>query len=153
MSRFHGPLDTVVAAAELDAVAAVVREAVTNVAKHAQATELDVELRVDGNQLSVDVSDNGIGLGPNDDPRRSGLDNLKRRADIWQGTLTLTANQPHGTRLSWTIPLLLETHSMPSSVVSLHKELPLRGDASSGNATNHRHSPQMCWLRRRLQLE
>ena len=41
MTRFHGPLDTVVAAAELDAVAAVVREAVTNVAKHAQATELD----------------------------------------------------------------------------------------------------------------
>ena len=61
MTRFHGPLDTVVAAAELDAIAAVVREAVTNVAKHAQATELDVELTVDGNQLTVDVSDNGIG--------------------------------------------------------------------------------------------
>ena len=106
MTRFHGPLETVVAAAELDAVAAVVREAVTNVAKHAQATELAVELRVDGNQLSVDVSDNGIGLGPNDEPRRSGLNNLKRRADIWQGTLTLAANQPHGTRLTWTIPLL-----------------------------------------------
>ena len=105
-TRFHGPLDTVVAAAELDAVAAVVREAVTNVAKHAQATELAVELRVDGNQLSVDVSDNGIGLGPNNDPRRSGLDNLKRRADIWQGTLTLAANRPHGTRLTWTIPLV-----------------------------------------------
>ena len=106
MSRFRGPLETVVATAELDAVAAVVREAVTNVAKHAQATELAVELRVDGNQLSVDVSDNGIGLGPNDEPRRSGLNNLKRRADIWQGTLTLTANRPHGTRLTWTIPLL-----------------------------------------------
>ena len=106
MVRFHGPLDTVAAAAELDAVAAVVREAVTNVATHAQATEVAVELRVDGNQLAVDVSDNGIGLQPNDDTRRSGLDNLKRRADIWQGTLTLAPNRPHGTRLSWTIPLL-----------------------------------------------
>ncbi len=106
MTRFHGPLDTVVAAAELDAVAAVVREAVTNVATHAQATELAVELRVDGNQLSVDVSDNGIGIGPNNDPRRSGLNNLKRRAEIWQGTLSLAANRPQGTRLCWTIPLL-----------------------------------------------
>ena len=106
MSRFHGALDTIVAAAELDAVAAVVREAVTNVVKHAEATELAIELRVDGNQLAVDVSDNGIGLGTNDDPRRSGLDNLKRRADIWQGTLVLAPNKPHGTRLSWTIPLL-----------------------------------------------
>ena len=106
MSRFHGAVDTVVAAAELDAVAAVVREAVSNVANHAQATELAVEVRVEGNQLDVDVSDNGVGLGPNNDPRRSGLDNLQRRADIWQGTLTLVENRPHGTRLSWSIPLL-----------------------------------------------
>jgi signal transduction histidine kinase len=105
-THFHGPLDTIIAAAELDAIAAVVREAVTNVAKHAQATELDVELTVEGNQLTVDVTDNGIGIGANANPRRSGLDNLTRRADIWGGTLTLTANQPHGTRLVWTIPLL-----------------------------------------------
>ena len=80
--------------------------AVTNVAAHAQATEVAVELRVDGNQLSVDVSDNGIGIGSNNDPRRSGLNNLKRRAEIWQGTLSLAANRPQGTRLCWTIPLL-----------------------------------------------
>jgi signal transduction histidine kinase len=104
-TRFDGPLDTVVAAAPLDAIGAVVREAVTNVARHAHATAVDVELRFDGQQLSVDVSDDGIGLGPNNNPRRSGLDNLKRRADIWGGTLTLTANQPHGTRLLWTIPV------------------------------------------------
>ena len=103
--RFSGPIDTVVAAAELDAVAAVVREAVTNVAKHAQATRLDVELSVDLNQISVDVSDNGVGLGLIDSPRRSGLDNLSRRADIWGGSLTLTANEPHGTRLVWSIPI------------------------------------------------
>ena len=108
MIRFHGPLDTVNAAAELDAIAAVVREAVTNVANHAQATELDIELTVDHNRLTVDVSDNGIGIGKggSDNHRRSGLDNLKRRSDIWGGTLTLTPNVPHGTRLVWTIPLL-----------------------------------------------
>ena len=100
--RFSGAIDTVVAAAELDAVAAVVREAVTNVAKHAQATRLDVELSVDLGQVSVDVSDNGVGLGVIENPRRSGLDNLRRRAEIWGGTLTLTANEPHGTRLVWT---------------------------------------------------
>ena len=104
--RFFGPLDTIVTAAHLDAMSAVVREAVTNVAKHARATELEVELSVNDDELSVDVSDNGIGLGPNDDPRCSGLDNLKNRADIWGGTLTITANESHGTRICWTIPLL-----------------------------------------------
>ena len=106
MTRFSGPLDTVVAAAELDATAAVVREAVTNVAKHAQATELDVGLSVDSNRLSVTVTDNGIGLKSGDNGRLSGLDNLKRRAEIFGGTITLTDNQPHGTQLIWTIPLL-----------------------------------------------
>ena len=101
--HFDGPLGTVVAAAPTDAIAAVVREAVTNVAKHARATSLEVDLRFDGHELTVDVSDDGVGLGANDDPRRSGLNNLQRRADIWGGTLTLTANEPHGTRLVWTI--------------------------------------------------
>jgi signal transduction histidine kinase len=105
MTRFSGPLDTAVPSAAMDAIAAVVREAVTNVAKHARATTLEVELSLDNHQLSVDVSDNGIGLKTNDKPRRSGLDNLKRRADIWEGTFTLTANEPTGTRLNWTIPL------------------------------------------------
>ncbi|GAA1436768.1 two-component system sensor histidine kinase [Microlunatus lacustris] len=103
--QFYGPLETVVAAAPTDAIAAVVREAVTNAAKHAEATALEVDLRLDGHQLTVDVSDDGVGLGANDEPRRSGLNNLERRADIWGGTLTLTANDPHGTRLVWTITI------------------------------------------------
>lgn len=103
--QFEGSVDAIVAAAPTDAITAVVREAVTNVARHAHATALEVSLCFDGEQVSVEVSDDGVGLGPNDDPRRSGLNNLRRRAEIWGGTLTLTANEPHGTRLVWTIPL------------------------------------------------
>jgi signal transduction histidine kinase len=102
---FEGPVDELTAAAPTDAITAVVREAVSNVARHAQATALEVYIRSDGQRVTVEVSDDGVGLGPNDDPRRSGLNNLQRRADIWGGTLTLTANEPHGTRLIWTIPL------------------------------------------------
>jgi signal transduction histidine kinase len=103
--QFQGSLDAVVAAAPTDAITAVVREAVTNVARHAHATSLEIKICADGEQVTVDISDDGVGLGPNDDPRRSGLNNLRRRADIWGGSLTITANEPHGTRLVWTIPV------------------------------------------------
>ena len=103
--RFEGSLDAVVAAAPTDAITAVVREAVTNVARHAHATALEIKVCGDGEQVSVDISDDGVGLGANDDPRRSGLNNLRRRADIWGGSLNITANEPHGTRLVWTIPV------------------------------------------------
>jgi signal transduction histidine kinase len=103
VTRFRGPVDTLVPATATDTIEAVVREAITNVAKHAHATECAVELRVDDSQLVVEVSDNGVGLG--EGRRRSGLDNLRRRAELIGGTLTLTTDQPKGTRLLWTIPL------------------------------------------------
>jgi signal transduction histidine kinase len=102
-TRFGGPLDTIIPVTALGSIGAVVREALTNVAKHAHATECAVELSVDDTHLLIDVSDNGVGLG--ESQRRSGLDNLTRRAEIWGGTLTLTPNEPQGMRFQWTIPL------------------------------------------------
>jgi signal transduction histidine kinase len=101
--RFSGPLDTLIPATAFGSVGAVVREALTNVARHAHSTEVVVEMSVDSQRLVVQVSDDGVGLG--DGPRRSGLANLTRRAEIWGGKLSLTPNEPQGTRFQWTIPL------------------------------------------------
>jgi signal transduction histidine kinase len=81
---------------------AVLREALSNIARHAHARTVEVDLAATPDQVSLQVSDDGMGLGPT--TRRSGLANLRRRAERHGGALTLTQRQPTGTRLCWSIP-------------------------------------------------
>ena len=81
-------------------VVAVVRELVTNVVRHAQASRLTVAVTV-GDSVSVVVTDDGCGL-----PSvtvRSGLANLADRAERRGGRMTTTSGDS-GTEVSWVIP-------------------------------------------------
>ena len=100
--RFSGPIDTLARGAIVHEVEAIIREAVTNAAKHARSTEVVVQVTADADTLSVAVSDNGVGV--EQPTRRSGLDNLKRRAAKLGGTLTITRREPQGTQILWAIP-------------------------------------------------
>jgi two-component system, NarL family, sensor histidine kinase DevS len=100
--QFHGPIDTVTSAPLVTEAEAVVREALTNVAKHAAATAASL-LVINADRLVIEVTDNGVGLG--ESTRRSGLDNLERRAANLTGSLTLGPASDRGTQLRWTIPL------------------------------------------------
>jgi signal transduction histidine kinase len=85
----------------------VLREALSNVARHAGATQSDVTVDVDDGFLTVAVTDNGTGIPSGS--RRSGLRNLAGRAAELGGELRLspaepTAPQP-GTRLEWRVPV------------------------------------------------
>ena len=99
--RFTGPVDTVVPDEVAGDLIAVVREALSNIARHAHATAAAVEVTATPAQLTVDVIDNGVGIG--ESKRRSGLANLARRAERYGGSLTLPDHE--GTQLRWTIPL------------------------------------------------
>lgn len=99
--RMSGPLDVLTGVLAEDAEA-VVREAVSNAVRHAQATELSVTVSVDDN-LVIDVTDNGIGIPASVD--RSGLHNLEQRATGAGGRLRVTAAGGGGTRLLWIAPL------------------------------------------------
>ena len=98
-----GPLDTVVDDAIIGDVEAVLRESLTNVVKHAQATRIRVRIQGDGRRLAVTVTDNGIGLG--NSTRRSGLENLQRRAERYGGDFSVGNAPEGGLRLQWSIPL------------------------------------------------
>jgi signal transduction histidine kinase len=103
--RFIGPVDTVVTDRLTAEAEAVVREAATNAAKHAHATELVIEVKVAGTEsLTIDIADDGVGLPPGL-PRKSGLENLHQRAADLGGTFSLETPANGGTRLHWTIPL------------------------------------------------
>lgn len=81
---------------------AVIREALANVARHAQATRAEISIVVDG-EVSVRVHDNGIGIG--ETSRRSGLRNLDQRARGLSGSCEVASRAEGGTALTWRVPL------------------------------------------------
>jgi signal transduction histidine kinase len=99
--RFSGLLDTLPTDVS-DDLLAVLREALTNVARHAHAITADVALTATPQVLTLVVRDDGVGLG--DSTRRSGLANLHHRAERHGGGLSVDPG-PTGTRLTWSVPL------------------------------------------------
>jgi signal transduction histidine kinase len=90
-----------------DQVLAALREALSNAARHANASQVDVTVDTgsDG-MLTVQVTDNGTGIP--EGGRRSGLRNLASRAEKLGGELRLEPADPDaatpGTRLEWRVP-------------------------------------------------
>ena len=80
----------------------IVREAVTNVVRHAHAGELVLTVEA-GDRLTITVVDDGVGMPPT--VARSGLRNLEQRAADLGGTCSVTAEPAGGTRLTWQVPL------------------------------------------------
>jgi signal transduction histidine kinase len=98
-----GPLDTITDEAIIADVEAVLRESLTNVTKHAQATQIRVRVQAGKQRLYLTVIDNGVGLGHS--TRRSGLANLNRRAEQQGGYLDVSNSPEGGLRLRWSIPI------------------------------------------------
>ena len=101
--RSTGPVDTTATPVVGAQLLAVLREALSNVARHAEADAAVIEVEATGQQLALRVTDNGRGVPV--DRRESGLRNVRRRATELGGTVQLLAEEPHGTRLEWTVPL------------------------------------------------
>jgi two-component sensor histidine kinase len=81
---------------------AVLREALTNVARHARARSAHVALAVTADAVTLRVRDDGIGLAAA--PRDGGLADLRRRAAWHGGTLSVELDPDGGTRLTWAMP-------------------------------------------------
>ncbi len=102
--HFVGPVDAVSDDELAQDVTAVVREALTNAAKHAHARRVEVRVHAGASELEVVVDDDGVGIGAVE--RRSGLDNLRARAERRSGVcLSAPGTDDIGTRLTWTVPL------------------------------------------------
>jgi signal transduction histidine kinase len=101
--RTSGPVDTAVTGPIRDQLLPVLREALSNVARHAHATQAEVELVVGTEEVCLVVQDDGVGTHP--DAAHSGLRNARRRATALGGTLDLLGREPHGSLLRWRVPL------------------------------------------------
>jgi PAS domain S-box-containing protein len=102
--QFDGPIDTRLPEDLVPDVLAVVRETLSNTARHAAATTVQVRVRVEGDQLVVEVVDDG--RGAQDRSRSSGLANLMARAERRGGSMTVgPGRKDKGTRVEWRVPI------------------------------------------------
>lgn len=83
------------------------QEALTNVARHAGATSVDIILRTDGDRVAMEITDDGVGIGEGvaTKPRSLGLLALRERIAALGGDLTVRRSEPNGTSMIVEIPM------------------------------------------------
>ncbi len=77
-------------------------ELVNNAMKHAEATHIDIQLMQDHHEVTLTVSDNGIGIR---DGNGMGLQNIRERIASYHGTLRIVTSANEGTEINVTLPL------------------------------------------------
>jgi signal transduction histidine kinase len=102
--RLGSGLDSKATAELSEQLLAVLREALSNAARHSGATRVDVTVDTDqAGMLTVLVRDNGVGIP--EGGRRSGLANMADRAEKLGGSLRLSPADGGGTELTWQVPV------------------------------------------------
>jgi len=114
----------------------VVEEALSNVAKHASAAQVDVEVRLDGSQLAIEVRDDGVGFDPRASRHGLGMGAIAARVERIGGTWTIASSPGAGTRLRVRLPLSVE-HAQDGfhAEVALRQEAGAQADGSRAVAT------------------
>jgi signal transduction histidine kinase len=101
--RLEGLVDTRMSSTIAENLLAVIREALSNAARHAKASRVEVAISVDDTHVTATVTDDGIGLSQ--EGRRSGLANLEARADGLEGEFAAATAPEGGTEITWRVPL------------------------------------------------
>ena len=77
----------------------ICQESLTNILKHAEATEITIEIKKENKKLSLKISDNGIGIASRilENPFSMGLLGMRERANIIGADLCITSKKDFGT--------------------------------------------------------
>jgi signal transduction histidine kinase len=101
--ELRGPIRTLVPEHVAPELLAVLGELLSNAARHAAASKVDVCI-IAGEQLELTLADDGRGLPPG--TTESGLANARTRAERLGGTFEVESAPGRGTRITWRVPLL-----------------------------------------------
>jgi len=100
---FRGDIDRALSGDLVAHVIAVVREGLSNVARHAQASSVDIVVSADDGTVELTLADDGRGL-PEGRTAGQGLGNLRSRAEELGGEFRVSTRRPRGTVLEWKVP-------------------------------------------------
>jgi signal transduction histidine kinase len=100
--RFEGLVDTEITPNLRDELIASLREALTNVAKHAHASRVQISLAV-ADDIAFTVVDDGVGI-PEQPKAGHGLGNMRSRAEALGGTCEIRPVENGGTQVAWRVP-------------------------------------------------
>jgi Na+/proline symporter len=77
----------------------ITQEALTNVARHAGATQVEISLRLNGPELTLTIEDNGLGLNPDglEDAAGMGIRGMRERANLLGGMVEISSGEGSGT--------------------------------------------------------
>jgi signal transduction histidine kinase len=101
--HMEGPLDAATDASTREELLKTLREALSNVARHAGASGVDVRLSAGAGTITLRVADNGMGLAA-DAPRGHGLDNMEARAEALGGICEFSSRPGGGMVVTWRVP-------------------------------------------------
>lgn len=90
------------------AVFRIIQEALTNVARHADADEVSVQVDETDDAIRLTVRDNGCGFVPNKDKKTFGLIGMRERATMLGGSLDIDSQPGQGTCITGWLPLRKE---------------------------------------------
>jgi signal transduction histidine kinase len=102
--HFAGHVDLVPVHVGVETLATL-REALSNVARHARADRVEVRVTASADELHLEVVDDGIGPTASKGGAGRGMSNMAERAEALGGSFLLTARPEGGTRMTWRAPL------------------------------------------------
>lgn len=100
---FEGPIDTTVDPKTAEELLSTLREALSNVARHAGASQVDIEVSA-GDDLVLRVRDDGRGFEATSVTPGYGLRNMGDRARALDGQLDIGPAPKGGTLVEWKVP-------------------------------------------------
>jgi PAS domain S-box-containing protein len=83
----------------------ILQEQLRNIAKHAKATAIWIDVTVNNNRFAMKATDNGIGFAPDKVVEGIGVANMRRRAEFFSGTLHISSSPGKGCCILVEIPL------------------------------------------------
>lgn len=101
---FDGPVDAALTNEDADELIGALREALSNVARHARARTVRVDVLASGSDVAFRVADDGIGFPVERRAEGRGLTNMARRAQRLGGDLHVHVGDGGGTTVEWRIP-------------------------------------------------
>jgi signal transduction histidine kinase len=105
-TSINGPIDAALSDEIVENLLATLREALTNIGRHAQASRASLLLNVDSEMCRLQILDNGLGVDHGEGRTGGyGLVNMKRRAEKLYGSFEIEAPDAGGTLLIWQVPI------------------------------------------------